>query len=296
MSAGTDGPNQKYSKASLLQHKDIEAQLHILLKLSRTLRKTETVPQSGQTSLNTGSSQSLNARSSVASTQGPSETRHYRDDSDEQYIPQRSDTLSPPMLPTMPSAQGIPGASEVPSRTHSHGKNSPAAPMSRAVSLEESEAGPSQALVPFRRPSISSEDDFIGVHSGEALRIVVSPAQQVLQGNIKHRDGDKLPVVAKIEPEQAFNFMTVIRASELGLLGFVQPYEDDDEETWIMLPSGERIRPEGTIQLRWCPRRSRSIPIQFFVLSGWWEREVVLGGPFVAKEEHYAKRRSGTNE
>lgn len=103
-------------------------------------------------------------------------------------------------------------------------------------------------------------------------------------------------MVAKIKPEQAFNFMTAIRASELGLLDFVQPYEDSDEETWITLPSGTRIRPDGTIQLRWYPRQSRSITLQLFVLSGWWEREIVLGAQYVAKEEHYAKRRRDGRE
>lgn len=125
---------------------------------------------------------------------------------------------------------------------------------------------------------------------------MTSPEKRVEQGHIRYRDGDKIAVVAKIKPEQAFNFMTTIRASKLGLLGFVQPHEDDDEETWIMLPSGKRIRPEGTIQLRWYPRQSRSITLQFFVLSGWWEREIVLGGQYVAKEEYYAKRRRDGKE
>lgn len=125
---------------------------------------------------------------------------------------------------------------------------------------------------------------------------MTSPEKRVEQGHIRYRDGDKIAVVAKIKPEQAFNFMTTIRASKLGLLGFVEPHEDDDEETWIMLPSGKRIRPEGTIQLRWYPRQSRSMALQFFVLSGWWEREIVLGGQYVAKEEYYAKRRRDGKE
>lgn len=120
---------------------------------------------------------------------------------------------------------------------------------------------------------------------------MTSPEKRIEQGHIRYKAGDEIAVIAKVKPEQAFNFMTTIRASELGLLGFVQPHEDDDEETWIMLPSGKRIRPEGTIQLRWYPCQSRSVSLQLFVLSGWWEREIVLGEQYVAKEEHYAKRR-----
>lgn len=286
--AGTDGPDHRRSEASLLQHQHIEAQLHILLKLSRALRRTGTVPQSGQTSLNTCSSRSSRPRSSAASTPGPSGTSNCRG---EQFIPRRDDNAVPPGLPITPSAQDIPGPSKVPSRTHSQTRSSPAAPSSRAVSREGSEAGPSQALVRLRSPSIGSEDNFIGVHSGEAFRVVASPAEWVEHGHIKYKDGEKIAVLARIKPDQAFNFMTTFRASELGLLEVAQPHEDGDQETWILLPDGTRIQPHGTIQLRWYPRQSRPIPLQFLVLPRWSEAEIVLGAQYVAKEEHYAKRR-----
>lgn len=206
----------------------------------------------------------------------------------------------PPVLPRLPSVSSLhvlPSRSEVSSRTRSRARTPPEAPANGAVNRAESEARPSQAPVtpvaPVapRSPSIRSEGNFIGVYSGEAFRIVASPEKRIEQGHIRYQDGDKIAVVAKIKPEQAFNFMTTIRASGLGLLDFVQPHEDDDEETWIMLPSGKRIRPDGTIQLRWYPSQTRSITLQLFVLSGWWEREIVLGAPYVAKEEHYTNRR-----
>lgn len=119
----------------------------------------------------------------------------------------------------------------------------------------------------------------------------MSPEQRTEQGVIRYRDEDEWLVAAKIEPQQSFNFMTGFVATELGLLDFVQPLKGEAKETWIMLPSGTRIRPDGIIQLRWCPAQSRPISLQFFVLSKWWERQIVLGAPYVDRLEYYASRR-----
>ncbi|KAG8169089.1 hypothetical protein KVR01_001838 [Diaporthe batatas] len=179
-----------------------------------------------------------------------------------------------------------------PSETSSGNQSSvPEGPESSAVRMAGPDDGPSRDLVRLRSPSIRSEDDFIGVHSREPFQVVASPEERVEQGHIRYQDGEKIAVVAKIKPDQAFNFMTTFRASELGLLELVQPHEDGDGETWIMLPDGTRIQPHGTIQLRWYPRQSRSIPLQFLVLPRWSEAAIVLGARYVAKEEHYAKRR-----
>lgn len=286
VSAGIEGVDQEYS-TGFAQQLDIEVQLHCILKLAKTIRKTEMVPQSSRTSPSSGPSRSLST--SAASTRRTSEIGTHES---EQPIPQPD----PPVLPRLPSVSSLhvlPSRSKVSSRARSHGRKPPEAPVNSAVSPAGPEAGPPQAPAATRSPSIRSDDDFIGVHSGEAFKIVTSPEKRIEQGHIKYRDGDKIAVLAKIKPEQAFNFMTSIRASELDLLDFVQPHEDDDEETWIMLPSGKRIRPDGTIQLRWYPCQSRSITLQFFVLSGWWEREIVLGAQYVAKEEYYAQRRRG---
>lgn len=286
LSTGTQGSDQGHSTTSLQQ--EVEFKLHLVLKLSRTLRKTEVVPRSSRTSLSPSPSPSPNPsrNASAASTRRPLETRTHRG---EQPIPRQVDHPAPHNFLAVPSTQDVPSRSEASSRPQSQARNPPEFPASSAASRAGSEAGPS--LVVPRSPSIRSEDDFIGFRSsGEGLRIVMSSEHQKVQGRIRYGDEREVDVVAKVEPDQNFNFMTSIRASELGLLDFVQPHEDDDKDTWIMPPSGERIRPDGTIQLRWCPRQSRSIRLQFFVFSGWWERDVVLGAPYVEKEKHYARQ------
>lgn len=289
VSAGIEEVDQEYSTV-FGQQLDTEVQLHCILKLAKSIRRTERVPQSSRTNSSSGPSRSLST--SAATTRRTSKIGTYED---EQPIPQ-PDPLDRPVLPRLPSVSSphvLPSRSKVSSRTRSHGRKPPEAPVNSAVNPAELEAGPPQALAATRSPSMRSDNDFIGVHSGEAFKIVTSPEKRIEQGHIKYQDRDKIAVVAKIQPEQAFNFMTTIRASELDLLGVVQPHEDDDEETWIVLPSGKRIRPDGTIQLQWYPRQSRSITLQFFVLSGWWEREIVLGAQYVAEEEHCAERRRG---
>lgn len=288
VSAGIEEVDHGYSTV-FGQQLDTEVQLHCILKLARSIRRTERVPKSSRTDSSSGPSRSLST--SAANTRGTSEIGTHEG---EQPIPQ-PDCPDRPMLSRQPSVSSphvLPSRSKVSSRTRSHGRKPREAPVNSAVTPAELEAGPPQALAATRSPSIRS-DDFIGVHSGKAFKIVTSPEKRIEQGHIRYQDGDKIAAVAKIQPEQAFNFMTTIRAHELDLLGFVEPHEDDDEESWIMLPSGKRIRPDGTIQLQWYPRQSRSITLQFFVLSGWWEREIVLGAQYVAEEEHYAERRRG---
>lgn len=285
VSTGTQGSDQGYSAASLQQ--EIDVKLHLVLKLSRTLRKTEEVPRSSRTNFSTSPSLNPSPNTSAASTRRPLDTRTHRGT---QPLPRRVDHPVPPNPFPVPSVQDVPSQSEVSSRPRSHARNPPEFPASRAVSRTGPEAGPSLEVP--RSPSIRSEDDFIGVRSsGEGLRIVMSSEQQRVQGRVRYGDERELDVVAKVEPDQNFNLMTSIRASELGLLDFVQPHEDDDKNTWITPPSGERIRPDGTIQLQWCQRQSRSIRLQFFVLSGWWERDIVLGAPYVEREKHYARRK-----
>lgn len=289
VTAGTDEIDHKHSTSSPLQHQQIKAELHVFLKFSKTLRKTETVPHSSRMSPDTSPSPSPSTL--TASTRRTSETRTY---TGEQPIPRRDEPPVSPRLPStgMPSVQDIPGrpgASEVSSTARSHARNSPESPTSSVVSRAVSGAGPSQGPAPPRSPSIRSEDGLIGVYSGEASGNLTSSEEQREQGHIRYGDGEKMPVVGKVKPEQDFNFMTTFYASELGLLDLVQPYEDSDGEIWIM-PSGEKIRPHGTIKLRWYPRQSRSLPLKFFVLSRWREKDIILGAPFVAKKEHYAKR------
>lgn len=152
-----------------------------------------------------------------------------------------------------------------------------------ARGLAESEAGASQTLFLRRTLSIHSEDEFIGAPSREALKILVSAEERVVQASIGYGDSDKLAVVAKIQPEQACNFISAFRASQLGLLDFVQPRGDDDKEIWIMLPSG-KVRPDGTVRIRWYPRQSGSFPIQLFVLSGWRNKRLFLGRLLLSKK------------
>lgn len=116
---------------------------------------------------------------------------------------------------------------------------------------------------------------------------------------ITNRAKHEYLVTAKIEPRQRFNFMTGWIATELGLLNSVQPLKGGDKETWIMLPSGTRIRPDGTIQLQWYPPEApdtRPINLHFFVLSKWWERQIILGAPYVEKERQYAGRRENRED
>lgn len=276
VSAGSEGINYNYHAASQ-QQQEIKIQVDVILDLAETLRTTGEIPQLSRTRL------SRSPSPSPSNSAASSRTSDSRTNDGEQSVPQPD---GPPMIPRLPSVSSLhvlPSRSEL---SHGHARSA-----SSTLSRAGSEPRPSRAPVVPRSPSIRSEDDFIGVHSGEGLRIVTSPEKRIEQGHIRHKDGDKIAVIAKIKPKQAFNFMTTIRASELGLLDCVQPHGDDDEETWIMLPSGKRIRPDGTIQLRWYPRQSRSVSLQLFVLSGWWEREIVLGEQYIAKEEHYAKRR-----
>lgn len=287
VSAGTDSIDHRHSAASLLQHQQFKTELHELLKVSRSLRETETIPHSNRMSWDI--SPSRRPSTSTASTQRTLGTRAPRG---EQPIPRRAELPVSPRLRSMPSVQdmpGRPGASEVSSTTRSHARDSPESPTSSVVNRTVSGAGPSQGPAPPRSPSIRSEDGLIGVYSGEASGVLASSEERIEQGHIRYGDGEKMPVVGQVKPEQAFNFMTTFYASELGLLDFVQPYEDGDGEIWIM-PSGEKIRPHGTIELRWYPRQSRSMPLKFFVLSRWREKDIILGAPFVAKKQHYAKR------
>jgi hypothetical protein len=127
------------------------------------------------------------------------------------------------------------------------------------------------------------------MHFGEAFEILVSSEERIEQGHVRYGGGEKKSVVGKVMPEQDFNFMTTFCASELGLLDLVQPYEDGDEAIWTM-PSGTRVRPHGTIELQWYPHQSRSMPLKFFVLSRWRDKDIILGAPFVAEEERCIKR------
>ena len=285
VSARTEGIDHKHSTASLLQQ-EIKVQLHLILDLAETLRKDEIVPHSIGTSLFSSQSPSTSA----ASTRRTSETRTSRD---EQPYPHQDNHTVQPRLASMPSVQNMLSPSEVSSRRDSHAENSPDGPASRAMSRAGSEAGPSQVPASPRSPSFRSEDDFIDIRSGEGLKVVTSPGERVEQGHIRYQEGDKKPATAIIQPEQAFNFMTTFRASKLDLLHFLEPYEDDKEETWIMLPSGERIRPLGTIQLRWYPSHTRSVTLKFFVLPRWEEPKIVLGAPFVAKRGALRKAKEG---
>lgn len=284
VSAGPKGIGHDHETDSLQQH-EIDVKLHLVLKLAGTLRKTEVVPHSSRSS--PSPSPSPSPSTSEASTR--SETRTYiRKQLDRGPVHR---TL-PPRLPSLPSVQVVPSRSEVSARTHSHVQNSPEPPADSAANRAKPEAGPSRASVVPRSPSSRSEDDFTGVRPlGEALKIVMSTEQRIEQGGIRSQDGDEWLVTAKIEPEQSFNFMTGFVATELGLLDSVKPLKGDDKEIWIMLPSGSRIRPDGMIQLRWCPSHSRPISLQFFVLSKWWERQIVLGAPYLDKLEYYAGRR-----
>lgn len=281
MSLSTVGHDD--STDSFLQQ-EIENNLNDLLELTRTLRKKERVPSSTRVNSSMGTL--------VTSTR---RTWQNAMDRGEQSIPRPNQQPVPPRLPSMSSLQDVPRGSE--GSEHSHVGNASKASASRASSQAGSEAGPSQAQIATRRrtPSIRSEDDFIGVigvrSSGENLKIVTSSERSIVQGRIRSPDERELLVKAVLVPEQGFNSMTNNCASEMDLLGFVEPHEDDNEESWIVSPGGRRIRPDGTIQLRWCPVQSRSISLQFFVLPSSWERQIVLGAPYVKKTEYYARRR-----
>lgn len=268
-----------------LQQQDIKVQLRVVLDLAGSLIETEMVPLSSRMmSPSTSPSPTISATSIRGTPEiGFQEGLHPSLRRDDHSMPRRR-------LSSMPSIENrrASNPSEMSSETRSSASEGPA---SRAVSMTGPNGGPTQATVRLRSPSIRSEDGFIGVHSREAFKVVASPEVRVEQGHIRYQDGEKIAVLAKVKPDQAFNFMTTFRASELGILELVQPHEDDDEETWIMLPDLTRIQPHGTIQLRWYPQQSRSVPLQFLVLPRWSETEIVLGAQYVAKEEHYAKRR-----
>lgn len=282
VSAGAEGIDQKYSTV-FGQQLEIEVHLHRILKLATTIRKTETVPQSSRTNPSLSPSRSLST--SAASTRRTRDSRTYVV---EQPDPRPEDQTPVETYRACPRCH----RKHIPVRG---ARNPPEARVINPNDQARSEARPSRAIVAPRSPSICSEDDLIGIpSSGDDLRIVVSPEQREIQGKITNRAKDEYLVTAKIEPRQRFNFMTGWIATELGLLSSVQPLKGADKETWIMLPSGTRIRPDGTIQLQWCPPEApdtRPINLQFFVLSKWWERKIILGAPYVEKERQYAGRR-----
>lgn len=274
--------NAEYSTGSFVQD-EIELNLHLVLNLARTLRKEGMVPASIRPNLSSAASRRT---SEIRTSRGEQSTPHLRE---------HPESLRGPSLTSL---RQVLGPSDVPSRTNSRVNDDSDPAENRASNEAVSEAGPSQGpAVPRRRtPSIRSEDDFIGVRSSkEALRIVMSPNQHMVQGKIKYKDDPQLSVAALVEPEQDFNFITRFRASKLGLLDYVHPHEDDNEDSWIVTPSKRKIRPHGTISLRWYISQSKSISLHFIVLEYWRNREIVLGAPFVEKERYYRERGSERN-
>lgn len=123
------------------------------------------------------------------------------------------------------------------------------------------------------------------------LRMVASENYQRFLGQIERRDGSWQHVTGILEPEQTFNFMTDFRASKLGLLGRVHLYTGEDGQTCIETLSGKRIRPTGTLWVKWrVTSQPRPISVLFWVFPYGSERDLVLGEPFVRKRDSYRGR------
>lgn len=142
--------------------------------------------------------------------------------------------------------------------------------------------------MPTETPRVDTESEFIDVRSSnEVLKMVVSNGYQRFPGQIERQDGSWQEVTGILEPEQEFNFMTATRASDLGLLEKVDPYTGEDGQAWIESCSGERIRPTGTLWVKWKAPQSKPISLFFWVSPHGPERDLVLGEPFVRKRSFY---------
>lgn len=128
------------------------------------------------------------------------------------------------------------------------------------------------------------------------LKIKASRSAHRVQGYIIDGDENERLVTAILEPEQTFNFMTDKMASDLSLLNSIEPYTGEEEvETWIESVSGRMIRPLGKIQVQWATgQQSRlafnSFSLQFWIFPYHPERALVLGEPFIIKSDYYSRR------
>lgn len=140
-------------------------------------------------------------------------------------------------------------------------------------------------------PSTSDEaNDFMSVCARESvMKIIESPNYISVPGHVRLGDGIPQPVTAILEEEQTFNYMTNTQASQLGFLGKVQPYTEEEEaEKQIVDKDGRRIKPTGKLYVKWqTTPQSRSFSLEFEVIPYNRNGDLVLGKPFVRRRSYY---------
>lgn len=156
---------------------------------------------------------------------------------------------------------------------------------------------PSESTAGSLRPKWNEgreDSDFMRVSaSPNTLELKASRSPQRVQGFIEDGHGEPRDVVAILEPEQTFNFMTDNLASELSLLHCIEPCTGQEEvETWIESAGGLRIKPLGKVRVRWGTFQEHSdFSLEFWIAPYHRERALVLGGPFISKSDYYNRRR-----
>lgn len=289
------GPNEFSSSAACLLLPNVD----VLINLARAVRKTGTVPNFD------GRPRSPAARASTRSSTRISNSRP----SVEEHV--RSSASPAPGPPRPSSSSRDSRSSEIAkSQTPSSVSHirvssrfsSEEAPWPKASSIVGSTTSnrPSSG-VDASRVLIATPTDNAGVEierksinerpPDEVLQMVSSKNHQRLQGSIKRQDGTWQPVTGILEPEQTFNFMTDLRASELGLLSMVDPCTDEDDQTYVVQSlSGRRIRPIGTLRVQWGVPQSRPFSVVFQVFTYSAKRDLVLGEPFAKERKNYRER------
>lgn len=144
---------------------------------------------------------------------------------------------------------------------------------------------------PLPAPTHSSESEFIDVRPlQEILQLVSSQESKRIQGRLERLDGSWAPVVGIYEPEQTFNFISDALVSELDLLSKVEQYTGEEGGVrWVESPHGRRIRPTGTVQIRWERPQLRPSMLTFWVFPYHEKRSLVFGEPW-AHRSRYMRR------
>lgn len=157
---------------------------------------------------------------------------------------------------------------------------------SRSSGLPSPKSNPSTTLGanPREAPRVDIESDFIDTKPlARVLELVESRDYCLVSGLIERSNGSWQPATGVLEPKQTFNFMTEHRANDLGLLGSAEQYTGEDGDVWIKAPSGGKVNPIGTLQVRWRATQSRPITLLFWVFPNDRTRSLVLGAPFENK-------------
>lgn len=144
---------------------------------------------------------------------------------------------------------------------------------------QEDDNRPSLSRETVRQPShLTPDSSLLGQRAsevqGDDLQMVTSLDALALHGPVDNGSGALRRVVAFLEPERAFNVMTVQKASELSLLQSIEECTEEGAQTMIKTAEGRLVKPFAKAVVRWLwgPSPFVSFSLEFWVVPCHLER------------------------